>query len=78
MSEALLPTVARPEITRPGGAVVLPAVIVDAGRGGGAVRAGSAAGIRRDSLSPHHGRACARLGSRSMADGGPVRPRGRP
>ena len=31
MSEALLPTVARPEITRPGGAVVLPAVIVDAG-----------------------------------------------
>ena len=31
MSEALMPTVARPEITRPGGAVVLPAVIVDAG-----------------------------------------------
>ena len=31
MSEALLPTVVRPEITRPGGAVVLPAVIVDAG-----------------------------------------------
>ena len=31
MSEALLPPVARPEITRPGGAVVLPAVIVDAG-----------------------------------------------
>ena len=31
MSEVLLPTVARPEITRPGGAVVLPAVIVDAG-----------------------------------------------
>ena len=31
MSEALVPTVARPETTRPGGAVVLPAVIVDAG-----------------------------------------------
>ena len=31
MSEALMPTVARPEITRRGGAVVLPAVIVDAG-----------------------------------------------
>ena len=31
MSEALMPTVARPEITRPGGAVMLPAVIVDAG-----------------------------------------------
>ena len=31
MSEALMPTVARPEITRPGWAVVLPAVIVDAG-----------------------------------------------
>ena len=31
MSEVLMPTVARPEITRPGGAVVLPAVIVDAG-----------------------------------------------
>ena len=31
MSEALTPTVARPEITRPGGAVMLPAVIVDAG-----------------------------------------------
>ena len=31
MSEALLPTVARPEITRPGGAVMLPAVIVYAG-----------------------------------------------
>ena len=31
MSEALMPTVARPEITRPGGAVVLPAVIVDVG-----------------------------------------------
>ena len=31
MSEALMPTLARPEITRPGGAVVLPAVIVDAG-----------------------------------------------
>ena len=31
MSEALLPPVARPETTRPGGAVVLPAVIVDAG-----------------------------------------------
>ena len=31
MSEALLPPVVRPEITRPGGAVMLPAVIVDAG-----------------------------------------------
>ena len=31
MSEALRPPVARPAITRPGGAVVLPAVIVDAG-----------------------------------------------
>ena len=31
MSEVLMPTVDRPEITRPGGAVVLPAVIVDAG-----------------------------------------------
>ena len=31
MSEALLPPVARPAITRPGWAVVLPAVIVDAG-----------------------------------------------
>ena len=31
MSEALLPPVARPETTRPGGAFVLPAVIVDAG-----------------------------------------------
>ena len=31
MSEALIPPVARPETTRPGGAVMLPAVIVDAG-----------------------------------------------
>ena len=31
MSETLMPTVARPAITGPGGAVVLPAVIVDAG-----------------------------------------------
>ena len=31
MSETLMPTVARPEIARPGTAVALPAVIVDAG-----------------------------------------------